>query len=151
MSIFRVIFGGGFADGARRLSSKEVEAMIRAKVPTDLDTKLNLADESYLALEEGRLSDLIAKTVRTPSIRYHREFPDCDDFAEIAKAQVLLGAINARLDLAPCFFVVVYECQTGKLHAANITLDASGDVCLYEPQAGEFKPLSDIEYVVRVG
>ena len=94
-------------------------------------------DDHYLVLTRENLSALVFKHHDTMQLAYHdssAEFPDCDDFAVCAEADILKGAIKSRLKFAPVFaYCVVQRKQTGAAHALIAAIDDDG-VCLYEPQ-----------------
>lgn len=113
-----------------------------------------LLDQSYLGLELMRLQTLVFKKVNLEALIYHsesEEFPDCDDFARIAQASLLKGAVEEHLPFGVAFFVVTYVKVGGGHHAANLALDNQGKLHLFEPQSNQWSHvLSDVDYITGV-
>lgn len=63
-------------------------------------------------------------------------FPDCDDFSALCYADIIRGAIEDGLTLAPLFGMLKYTKPDGKRHAVNFGVDAHGAFMIYEPQTG---------------
>lgn len=114
----------------------------------------SLLDESYLAMEPIRLQTLAFKKINLEKIAYHansEEFPDCDDFARIAHADLLRGTIAEHLPYAVAFLIVTYIRVGGGHHAANLAIDHKGKLHLFEPQNNLWSQLlSDVDYITGV-
>lgn len=119
-----------------------------------VEIKAHLLDESYLAMEPIRLQTLVFKKVNLEKIAYHansEEFPDCDDFARIAHADVLRGAVQEGLPFSAAFLIVTYVRVGGGHHAANLAVDHKGKLHLFEPQRDQWSHLlSDVDYITGV-
>lgn len=109
-------------------------------------------DENYLAMEIIRAQTLVLKSVDTAGVHYHangEDFPDCDDYADIARGQILKAAAAAGLAYAPSIFVASVQKQNpASYHALLLMVDHDGHVWFYEPQNGSWSERAeDIAYV----
>ncbi len=114
----------------------------------DLDWKPN--DANYLAMEIIRAQTLMLKATDRNGIVYHSnsdEFPDCDDFADIARGQILAFAAKEGLSYAPAILVASVQ-RTGSFHALLLMVDKDGKIWFYEPQTDAWSSTGDdIQYV----
>lgn len=135
----------------------EIEAIFNAynfgRGPQVISVKTELPDERYYAMSPENRKSLVWKSVDLFGVSYHsnsNEFPDCDDFANMAHAQVLRGAIRHGLPFSPAFFMVSYM-RRGEHHAANAAIDNDGQIKLYEPQTQMWHPsLKEVEFFTGV-
>ena len=116
---------------------------------------LRLSDLGYKALPADNLMALWAKYVDLSQFVYHGnspEFPDCDDAARIAWADIIRGAAIERFTLAPAFGTISYvRKKDSALHMANWALVYPKGLpyfVLIEPQTR--KMTGDLSDVVRV-
>lgn len=129
-----------YSKGAADVDAAVIQELFRAKtgyVPERLDNRV-------LVLEEQLMRDLVWDAIDNSWMKYGSNsqpedpdaFPDCDDFCEVARAQVILGAIKAGLRRMAVFGRTEYESAQGS-HRKNwgaVLRKGSITLLLFEPQ-----------------
>lgn len=127
-------FGRRYDKGATRLTSEQVRAAITA-VPCLAGAAVNLKDGDYLILEAGRMRDFLEDKVWVGGRKYKAGRFDCDDFAAIARGQVLLAGDDEAFERAVFVAEICHWPVEGVYHDALLLIDSLG-VFFYEPQTG---------------
>ena len=95
-------------------------------------------DVHYLALREDHLRALVWK-YHAPAVGYHQnsdEFPDCDDFALMARGSVMYGASMEGIRYTPLFGGISYlSKRLDGWHRANWAITADEKLWIFEPQS----------------
>lgn len=108
-------------------------------------------DSNYLAMEIIRAQTLALKAVDTNGVHYHsngEDFPDCDDFSDIARGQILKAAAAAGLGYAPAIFAASARRTDGSYHSLLLIVDKDGKIWFYETQNASWtSKATDIAFV----
>lgn len=110
-------------------------------------------DKAYFLMPERKLKDFVFKYhISEWKQAYKAEVQDCDDFAIVAKADIVKGQQDAGLDAPIPFGIFIYERKGGGLHAINFAIDDKSKVWLYEPQGKKWSDTlpKDISRVIEV-
>lgn len=106
----------------------------KAKVPDNYARFQLLAEEGY--------HKIVFEGYDHVSIQYGADSPDfplCEDFSAICKADVLRAAIKDGLAVRPAFFQLDYTKKSGARHSINAAVLAfGGGIIYYEPQTDEW-------------
>lgn len=135
MSLLGRIFGNRYAKDSVVLSSEFIRQKLDAH-PLFKGTHIVLKDGDYQGLEIGRLKDFVSDNVWVVTKKYQKEVFDCDDFAACARADILRAGADAGFKRAAFVAEVSYERTGGSYHAANLLIDSTGILHIYEPQTG---------------
>ena len=128
-------FGRRYDKGARLITSAEVSALIATHACLSGITPA-LKDGTYLVLDAGRMGDFLEDKVWTPGRKYKAERFDCDDFAAVARGQVLAAGDDEGFERAVFVAEICHWPADGSVyHDALLLLDSEG-LFFYEPQTG---------------
>ena len=138
--------GRRYDRGSALVESSEVRRMI-AETSCLADAYASLKDGDYLVPEAGRMRDFLENKVWAVSRKYRAGRFDCDDFAAVARGQIL-AACDDEGFARSVFVAEVCHWPTdgGEYHDALLLLDSEG-LFFYEPQTG--KITRDIAAKVR--
>lgn len=134
-----------YATGALAVQNPFVKRVF-AQVTGELHKLNPTRDMNYLALDRRQLESFTWK-YHNPAIAYHSnsdEFPDCDDFALMARGSIVYGAAKEGLRYAPVFGGLSYFSRRLKgWHRANWAITAAGELLVFEPQSGAWYDYAD--------
>ena len=134
-----------YANGAAEVRNDFVKRVFATNTG-ELHKLLPTRDLNYCALEEGELKAFLWK-YHNPSLTYHSnsdEFPDCDDFALMARGSVVYGAAKCGFKYPVLFGGLSYYSRRLKgWHRANWAITAAGKLLVFEPQTGEWYNWAD--------
>lgn len=138
--------------GAVILPSELVRSIYRANQlyrAAFRDNLFRIKDGGYLGLRPDMLDRFIKEKVWTVGLKYEAEAFDCDDFAAVARGEVLKAAKDHQLEgmdvtkpgderIRKNLFVaeVCHYNQSGDYHDALNFMDSLGRIWYFEPQNG---------------
>lgn len=131
-----------YTDGSVECTSQGVHNILMVgKIATSRDA-------NYLTLDENKLKDFVFKYYdkELVGVGYHsnsEEFPDCDDFAAIAYASILRGAVKEGFKYPPVFGMISVKLKKGTYHRLNFAMTTRPQVLIFEPQTGKWTTLQD--------
>lgn len=97
-------------------------------------------DDKYRRLTEKQMRDFVFKYHKSAAQTPHRKnVADCDDFAMLAKADIIRGQIEEGFEIPVMFGLMSAEMESGPDHAFNFTILSDGRLALYEPQKQEWR------------
>lgn len=149
MSLYTAIaakLGRRYDKAAAFIESSEVRVKI-VGIPCLADAYASLKDGDYLVPEAGRMREFLEDKVWAVARKYKAGRFDCDDFAAVARGQIL-AACDDEGFARSVFVAEVCHWPTdgGEYHDALLLLDSEG-LFFYEPQTG--KITRDIAAKVR--
>lgn len=137
--------GRDYAYGATEVRNDFVKRVF-AETTGELHKLRPTRDLHYLALEEGELKAFAWK-YHNPGFVYHSnsdEFPDCDDFALMARGSFAYGAVDSKLKYSVLFGgVSYYSRRLQGWHRANWAITSAGRLLIFEPQTGQWYAWAD--------
>ena len=112
-------------------------------LPMVTGARRRLRDCGYVSLGPEAVAAMVYD-YHDRNIVFRREFPDCDDFAKLAVADILRRCYLAGWSRAPAFGLAVVE-GSKRPHMLNIALHPGGAASLYEPQTGCWLEFGDFK------
>ena len=126
-------------------TGREVEDIVRSKYP-GMQIKFYKTDAKYGQMEYETLKRIWSKS-GLGHYNWQREKFDCDDFAVCFKAEVAKYCYSERVPFdAACLCGIIFATNNNDKHvvrAFNFTVDAFGDLILFEPQLGAKIPFGE--------
>ena len=134
------------ADHSKSGVSMPAAAVRRAVAALTGEPFVRVRDNDYVALGPLAMEAMVDDYCRSYHEIYRAEFPDCDDFAVWALADVLRGCHRAGWSRAPTFGRALIAGRR-RPHLLNIAVHPDGGASLYEPQTGRWLAIEDQHFM----
>jgi len=128
-------------EGKDSIKQEDLNIMLRA-----LAEEVHTDDSEYTRLPEKKMKALVYKYHNSHNdIPYKKDVTDCDDFALLARADMVRAMYEEKFELPVIFGDAKIILKNGVVHAVNWTVTSEGKFMAYDPQTQRW--LNEKDYI----